>query len=241
MSDVANGVLNGDILKNISRVHKQLANVTIEYYGFKGYAAALSPGLQSCLQALENIAVRDLYYTDTSYDVELDNIVPHKKVCVKIGLGNAALNYYCSSAEFVRINRNGLRFETFYIYDIDYLHPESAQNKFIENYLANLKLIKLLQAVADFNKTFAGDCELYFHCGELGHALSIDYNQAHIPDDLAQISTELKTIYHKCIEQSDQKIKRSFKNKLLKSLVENGNSYPALLGNIKSIVKQIVA
>lgn len=222
------------ILQNIVELRKNLSNVSIESFGFKGFLASINDDVKIILEQIQPL--RGCYYTLDNKDVIFDNIESGKEVCIIIDLG-AVPNYYNSFPDFIRSNKNKLEHSEFYIQEIDYFHGKSPANNLVENYIINISIIEFLSSISDYKKPVADSLELFFYKAEQGAAFKIEYSEESLQTDLSGLVSGISELRSDCTIPTDSKVRKQlFINELINLLNQKGNTYQTLLDNWETLI-----
>ena len=215
------------MLDNISYIVKRLKNSIYENYSIKGKLCNLS---QDDISNISSIADYVEEYTgldgnDITYD-RLSNFID-KDINIQINTGGIT-GYFDTFSSFLIQNKVELIQNKFYIRDIDFLYKrgDECDSEKLDFYFQNIKIIKLLRKIADYEKKVGNDLELFFYKAENGLVLKIDYDENDLNNFTINKLNELKNHFFEKPDKEERK--QIFINDLI-SLLNEDNSYSALL------------
>ena len=215
------------MLDNISYIVKRLKNSIYENYSIKGKLCNLS---QDDISNISSIADYVEEYTgldgnDIPYD-RLSNFID-KDINIQINTGGIT-GYFDTFSSFLIQNKVELIQDKFYIRDMDCLYKKDDEyhGEKLDLYFQNIKIIKLLRKIADYEKKAGNDLELFFYKAENGLVLKIDYDENDLNNFTINKLNELKNHFFEKPDKEERK--QIFINDLI-SLLNEDNSYSSLL------------
>ncbi|KAF3983942.1 MAG: hypothetical protein HFP81_04800 [Methylococcales symbiont of Hymedesmia sp. n. MRB-2018] len=167
--------------------------------------------------------------TDSFFSADELNLYVGKTIKFQINVSNTR-NFYNNFSSFLNKNKIQSPNSEFYIKELDYLYSGSGEcdNKQVDDYFKNIKLIEILKSISNYQSEIGNDLELFFYKVESGGLkLKINYDS----DNLSSLNnaklSELKSHFTKS-DKEERKI--IFINEMI-GLLKNNNSYNFLLEN----------
>ena len=215
------------MLDNISYIAKRLKNSIYENYSIKGKLCNLSQDDINNISLISNYVEEytDLDGNDITYD-KLSNFID-KNIEIQISTGDIK-GYFDTFSSFLIKNKIELLEPEFYIRDMDCLYKrgDECDSEKLDLYFKNIKIIKLLRKIADYEKKVGNDLELFFYKAENGLVLKIDYNENDLNNFTINKLNELNNHFFEKPDKEERK--QIFINDLI-SLLNEDNSYSSLL------------
>lgn len=216
-------------IKHFISFRKKLQDFETTSFGFKGLFILKDSTDKELIRKFSDSQIREIYYQENQNTADHKNLLIGEKVVVLIDLSKFDY-YYEDFKEFLASNKYGLKNEDFYIFDLDYHHSLSEENRKITNFLKIQSIISFLKKLSTYEKETKGLLELFFNKPDKICSIIIDYNENEIANlSLIKSITDLnKHVF----ETSDKETRiRLFTNEMMNLLSSKDFQFKTVLKN----------
>jgi hypothetical protein len=214
-------------LKSFISFRKKLQDVDKTTYGFKGLFSIIDKEDIELISQFEDSEIREVYHKESQETANHKNLNIGDEILILIDLSKFP-DYYESFDEFIAFNKYGLKYQEFYIFDMDYHHKISNESEKINTFLELQNIISFLKELSTYDKETNGLLELFFHKPDKICSVIIDYS----PSDIQNITVDksLSDLSKHVFEKSDQEVRRKlFTNEMINLLSVEGIDFENIL------------
>lgn len=216
-------------IKHFISFRKKLQDFETTSFGFKGLFILKDSTDEELIRKFSDSQIREIYYQENQNTADHKNLLIGEKVVVLIDLSKFDY-YYENFNEFLASNKYGLKIEDFYIFDLDYHHSLSEENRKITNFLKIQSIISFLKKLSTYEKETKGLLELFFNKPDKICSIIIDYNENEITN--LSLIKSITNLNQHVFETSDRETRiRLFTNEMINLLSSKDYQFKTVLKN----------
>lgn len=217
-------------LKNFILLRKKVYDYKKTSYGFKCLYFIEDEASKNLLRKFDSSDFREIYEKKNKNTADLQNLKIGDEIVILVDLSKFP-NYFESFTNFINYNRYSLKFEQFYIFDLNYYHGNSDENSKIDSFLLIQDVISFLRELSVHEKEVNGYIELLFHKPDKICPIKVDYFLPEI--DSFKTDFSIQELYDHVFEKSDEEARRKlYVNEMINLLSADGLiSFSSLLKN----------
>ncbi|MEP2056804.1 MAG: hypothetical protein ABJJ05_03300 [Maribacter litoralis] len=216
-------------IKHFISFRKKLQDFETTSFGFKGLFILKDSTDKELIRKFSDSQIREIYYQENQNTADHKNLIIGEKVIVLIDLSKFDY-YYEDFKEFLGSNKYGLKNEDFYIFDLDYHHNLSEENRKITNFLKIQSIISFLKKLSTYEKETKGLLELFFNKPDKICSIIFDYDEKEIIN--LSLIKSITNLNQHVFETSDKETRiRLFTNEMMNILSSKDFQFKTVLEN----------